>query len=169
VIDRLRELLERPLDPSAARAVLALAAAIFLGFALLVLAAKGEQPDRSIRRQGNHPTVSLPPSAPTTQPASTRNGSSRGRQDPQDREGSAAARRAARAIRSHRALQHLPYRDSHLKVDLVGARGLRAVVRVSAPSARAARSGWRRFLRRYRDSGAAYLVLFNPGKAGSHG
>lgn len=169
MIDRLRELSERPLSPDAGRAVLALATAIFLGFALLALMARGEQHDRSVRRQGVPSSVSLPRPTPDAHPGPARSGSGRRRQDPQDHKGSVAARRAAEAIRAHRALQHLPYRDGRLKVDLVGARGTRAVLRVSAPSVRAARLGWHRFLRRYRDSGTAYLVLFNQGKARSRG
>ncbi|MET0557614.1 MAG: hypothetical protein ABW065_02930, partial [Solirubrobacterales bacterium] len=87
------------------------------------------------------------------------------RQDPQDQEGSAAARRAARALASHRAFQHVPYRSDELVVELVGARGHRAVLRVSAATVQAARAGWRRFLRRYRDAGRAYIAIFR-GKDG---
>ena len=86
--------------------------------------------------------------------------SSRRQQDPQDERGSAASPRAARALQSHRALQHVPYRDGGLTVALVGARGSQAVLRVSAPTVAAARRGWHRFLRRYRDSGRAYVPIF---------
>jgi hypothetical protein len=169
MIARLRELSERPLDPSAARAVLALAASIFLGFGLLVLAAGEEQPARPVPGQGIHLAASLPSPTAGPRPAPAHLGSARRRQDPQDRKGSAAARRAAQAIRAHRVLQHLPYRDGRFRVELIGARGPRAVLRVTAPSVRAARLGWRRFLRRYRDGGSAYLPLFDEGRGGSDG
>jgi Rad3-related DNA helicase len=37
------------------------------------------------------------------------------------------------------------------------------VLRVTAPTVRAARQGWGRFLRRYRDSGRAYAPIFRGG------
>ena len=82
-------------------------------------------------------------------------------QDPQDRRGSALARRSGRELASHRALQHVPYRREAVSIALVGARGTRAVLRVSAPTLTAARRSWRSFLRRYRDSGRAYLPRFD--------
>ena len=166
MVDRLRALLEEPLDPRLGRAVVVLASAILLGLAaLFVLAAR--QPEIGTRAEEPPParstagsaTADLPPApTPETRAASRR-------QDPQDQEGSAAARRAARALASHRALQHVPYRSGELAVELAGARGHRAVLRVSAETARAARRGWRRFLRRYRDSGRAYTPIFR-GKLG---
>lgn len=156
--DRLRALLDRPLDPSAARAVLVFASAILLGVAgLFVLAAS--QSDPAIGPERPSPAASAPrPAAPIEvggddPPAHLR-------QDPQDIAGSAAARRAARALRSHRALQHVPYRDGEVRIALVGARGSQAVLRVAAPTGAAARHGWRRFLARYRDSGRAYVPVF---------
>jgi hypothetical protein len=166
MVDRLRALLEEPLDPRLGRAVVVLASAILLGFAaLFILAAR--QPETGTRAEEPPPARSTSGSAtadlalaPTPEtPAAPR------RQDPQDQEGSAAARRAARALSSHRALQHVPYRSGELAVELVGARGRRAVLRVSAATVRAARAGWRRFLRRYRDSGRAYIAIFR-GKDG---
>lgn len=169
MIDRLRALLDRPLDPSAARAILVFASASLVGFALLVVLAQGEQPGRSLPRPKNDlvatrtlPTGHSSPASKVARPMPYR-------QDPQDRKGSAVAMRAGAAIRAHRALQHLPYRDGRLRIVLVGARGTRAVVRVIAPSVLAARLGWRRFLRRYRDSGAAYLPLFDERGGGSRG
>lgn len=164
MVDRLRVLLEEPLDPRAGRAVLVLASAILLGLAaLFVLAAR--DPDRAGPRdeaQAPAAAPSLPVAPPTGdvegEPAESR--PPQRRQDPQDEEGSPAARRAARALRSHRALQHVPYRSGEVTVVLAGARGDRAVLRVSAATARAARRGWHRFLRRHRDSGRAYLPLF---------
>lgn len=161
MVDRLRALLEEPLDPRLGRAVVVLASAILLGLAaLFILAAR--QPETStrveeppaVRSTSGSTAADLAPAPTPETPAPPH------RQDPQDQEGSAAARRAARALASHRALQHVPYRSGGLTVELVGARGHRAVLRVSAGTARAARREWRRFLRRYRDSGRAYLPIF---------
>jgi hypothetical protein len=160
--DRLRALLDRPLDPGAARAILAFASAILVGIAGLFVLAAG-QVDRPIPPVRPSASVSPPDLAPpaaaethrTESPAAPRR-----QQDPPDIDGSTASRRMARALRSHRALQHVPYRDGELRVALVGARGRRAVLRVSAPTVREARRGWRLFLRRYRDSGRAYIPTF---------
>jgi hypothetical protein len=164
MVDRLRALLEEPLDPRLGRAVVVLASAILLGLAaLFILAAR--QPETSTRAErppaprstfGSAPADLAP--APTPEPPVAPR-----RQDPQDQEGSAAARRAARALASHRALQHVPYRSGELAVELVGARGHKAVLRVTADTVQAARAGWRRFLRRYRDSGRAYTPIFQAG------
>jgi len=163
MVDRLRALLDRPLDPSAARAILVFASAILIGFAALFVLAAG-QPDQP--NSPGHPSAAAAPPSPATaiQPAedSAEGQEAPPRQDPQDVKGSGAANRAARALRSHRALQHVPYRDRELRIVLVGARGGRAVLRVGAPTVRLGKRGWRRFLRRYRDSGRAYLPLFRP-------
>lgn len=160
MVDRLRVLLEEPLDAAVGRAVVVLASAIVLGLAaLFVLAAR--EPASSTRAEAPATARSTSGQAPAElEPAPVEETASRRRQDPQDQEGSPAARRAARALASHRALQHVPYRSGELVVELVGARGHRAVLRVSAATVRAARAGWRRFLRRYRDSGRAYLPIF---------
>lgn len=162
MVDRLRTLLDRPLDPSAARAILVFGSAILIGTAVpFVLAAS--QPDRPTSKDRPSPVgSSLDPIGPAAveEPKAERPASSR-RQDPQDIDGSAASRRAARALRSHRALQHVPYRDSEVTVSLAGAQGHRAVLRVRASTFREARRGWRRFLRRYRDSGRAYVPVFD--------
>jgi hypothetical protein len=162
MVDWLRALLDRPLDPSAARAILVFASAILLGVAVLfVLAASQHDQPTSPGRPS--PTASSPgPAAPI---AAAEDDSAKGqvaphRQDPQDIEGSTAARRAARALRSHRALQHVPYRRGELAIILVGARGDRAVLQVSAPNLPQARRGWRAFLRRYHDRGKAYIARF---------
>jgi hypothetical protein len=162
MVDRLRALLDRPLDPSAARTILVLASAILLGLAAVFVLAASE-PDGPIS-QGHRaaaPASSVPaaPIEVVEDEAAEQHPPSR-RQDPQDEEGSAAARRAARALRSHRALQHVPYRDGGLTVALAGARGSRAVLRISASTVPAARRGWRRFLRRFGDSGRAYVPVF---------
>jgi hypothetical protein len=157
--DRLRALLDRPLDPSAARAILAFASAILIGLAaLFVLAASQGDPATTPERPA--PVVSAPgPAAPIE--VAGDDPAPHLRQDPQDIAGSAAARRAARALRSHRALQHVPYRSGEVRIALVGARGSRAVLRVAAPTGAAARHGWRRFLARYGDSGRAYVPVFD--------
>ena len=171
--DRLRALLDRPLDPSAARAILVFASAILVGFAaLFVLAAS--QPDQLT--SPGHPSVTAAPPSPVVPSLAVEGNPAEDqaaprRQDPQDVEGSIAARRAGRALRSHRALQHVPYRDGELRIDLVGARGGRAVLRVTAPTVRLGKRGWRRFLRRYRDSGRAYTPVFKAAarRSGSRG
>lgn len=162
--DRLRAFLERPLDPSVARAAVVLATAVFAGFATVIaLATGGPAPAARHERAVPHRaarTASAPERA-ADHPDGLRSSSPPGRrQDPQDEAGSAAARRAARELRAHRALQHVPYRRGELVITLVGARRGRAVLRVTAPSLLAAREGWRRFLRRYRDRGDAYRVRF---------
>jgi hypothetical protein len=162
MVDRLRALLDRPLDPSAARAILVFASAILVGFASLLMLAASE-PDQP--PSPGHPSVAATRPSPvvSTQvvegnPAEDQ--AAPRRQDPQDVEGTRAARRADRALRSHRALQHVPYRGEGLTVYLVGAHGRRAVLRVRAATVQAARRGWRDFLRRYHDSGHAYLPTF---------
>ncbi|MGN6588489.1 MAG: hypothetical protein ACTHKT_13630 [Solirubrobacterales bacterium] len=160
--DRLRALLDRPLDPSAARAILAFASAILIGIAALFVLGVN-QSDHSISPSPPSEIASSPnpPAAiETAEDESATVQAAPHRQDPQDVEGSAAARRAARALRSHRALQHVPFRHGELRIALVGARGDRAVLRVSASTIRAARHGWHRFLRRYRDAGRGYVPVF---------
>jgi hypothetical protein len=160
--DRLRVLLDRPLDPSAARAILVLASATLVGLAALFVFAARE-PDRPPVSTEERQSIGSRPSPVVPVDASGDQGDELGpspRQDPQDVAGSAAARRASRALRSHRALQHVPYRDGEIEIALVGARGSRAVLRVRASTVRAGRRGWVRFLRRYSDSGRAYVPIF---------
>jgi hypothetical protein len=161
MVDRLRALLDRPLDPSAARAILVFASAILFGVAAL-FALGGGEPDRPTSREDRPAAASPLPAAPVeeVEGEAAEHRSPARRQDPQDENGSAAVRRAARALRSHRALQHVPYRDGEVTVALAGARGSRALLRVSAPTVPAAKRGWHRFLRRYRDSGRAYVPVF---------
>lgn len=162
MVDRLRAFLDRPLDASAAQAILALASAVLLGVAALFVLAGGE-PDRPTSREDRpaaaSPSVPVAPVEEVEDDAVEHHSPTRP-QDPQDEEGSAASRRAARALRSHRALQHVPYRDDGVTVAQTGARGSRAVLRVSAATVPEARRGWRRFLRRYRDAGRAYVPVF---------
>lgn len=173
MVERLRALAERPLDPRAARAVVVLAAAIFAGLAVLVALTGSER--GSVPRAQRDPIVGSVPAAPpssTLPPRTASQAKSRAAhadrrrhpaQDPQDRRGSAAAQRAARELAGHLALQHVPYRGGAVAIDLVGAVGTRAILRVSAPTLTIARRGWRAFLRRYRDSGWSYLPRFHLG------
>jgi hypothetical protein len=165
MVDRLRALLDHPLDQSAARAILVLASAILLGLAALFALAASE-PGRPTSHEVRPAAAS--PSAPIAgvEDETAEDRLPTPRQDPQDRKGSTAARRAAHALRSHRALQHVPYRDGQVTVALVGAKGSRAVLRVSASTVSAARRGWQRFLNRYRDSGRAYVPVFVATAAG---
>ena len=173
MVDRLRALLEEPLDPRAGRAVLMLASAILLGLASLFVLAAREPDGAGPRGQAQAPVAA--PSVPVAPPTGdveqepTKSRPLLRRQDPQDEKGSPAGRRAARALRSHRALHHVPYRRGELTVVLVGARGKRAVLRVSASTVRVARQGWQRFLRRYRDSGRAYVPFFKGRNGASDG
>lgn len=168
MIDRFRAFLDRPLDPAAARAILALASAILLGVAALVVLAGGErQPTERLgaampreTSAAPHPPAAISDVDQLERDHAKERAARIPRQDPQDRRGSAAARRAARALRAHRALQHVPYRRGELAIVLVGADRGRAVLRVSAPSRVAARRGWRAFLRRFHDRGEAYTARF---------
>jgi hypothetical protein len=175
MIDRLRFLLDRPLDPLAARAVVVFATAILLSFAALFVLGSGESsgppaageqassppPPRSGRSHDAPVLEAQSPAAPRPP---------RRRQDPQDEKGSAAATRAAKVLRSHRALQHVPYRRGAFTVHLVGVARGRAVLAIDAPTISAARRGWRRFLRRYGDSGRSYVPRFlGSGSGAAHG
>lgn len=172
MIDRLRFLLDRPLDPLVARAVVVFASAIWLGFAALyVLAARDPGPSAAPDRQAVLPPPGEPFGAARAQAAPPAPPAARPRrQDPQDETGSPAARRAAKTLASHRALQHVPYRHAHLSIRLVGARGGRAVLAVSAPTISVARKGWRQFLQRFGDSGRSYVARFSgTGTRGTDG
>jgi len=166
MVDRLRALLDRPLDPSVARTVLAFASAILVGVAALFILAASEPYQQTTSTPQRASSIASPLPAPPAAGSGRERHQPRPsarRQDPQDLPGSAAARRASHALRSHRALQHVPYREGELRIDLVGARGRRAVLRVSASTVRAAGRDWCRFLRRYRDSGRAYVPIFAAG------
>ncbi|HET7444537.1 MAG TPA: hypothetical protein VFJ57_07760 [Solirubrobacterales bacterium] len=169
--ERLRALLDHPLDPSAARAILTCATAILIALAaIFALAGGGSEPGQrsgaAASREGSPRPPASPAGAARPQwPEGRRRDRSR-RQDPQDRDGSPAARRAASALRSHRALQHVPYRRGGLTVSLVGARRGRAVLRVTAPSFPAARRGWLAFLDRFHDAGRAYVVRLRGRRGG---
>lgn len=178
MIDRFRFLLDRPLGPAAARAVVAFAGAILIGLAALFALGSGESAHPALGGGGASglggsivvgPRSRGPAGAasPDAVPPAARE--SRRRQDPQDAKGSLAARRAAESLRSHRALQHVPFRLGPLSVRLVGARGGRAVLVVSAPTIAAARRDWRAFLRRYGDAGHSYLPIFRSEGGAANG
>jgi len=159
MVERLRALLERPLDPSVARAILMLALAASIGFAAVVLLggvgdrptailAVGHEPAR--RRAGSgHPAPAPPVTAAEV-----------AGQDRQDRPATEVHRRARQEVAAHRALQHVPYRAGGVSVALVGARRGQALLRVEGSTVAAARRGWRGFLRRFHDDGEAYLPIF---------
>jgi hypothetical protein len=167
VVDRLRELAGRPLDRRVAQATLALGLAVTVGFCLLVALAgigrrDGADPAARLRPAAVRPATPGP-SAPASEsgPASPVTGPTpRPRQDPQDRRGSAGRRRTAAELESHRALQHVPWRQGDIAIGLVGADGSRAILRVVGPDLAAARLGYRSFLRRFEDRGRAYLARF---------
>ncbi|MBS1886105.1 MAG: hypothetical protein JSU06_02865 [Actinobacteria bacterium] len=164
---RLRDLAGRPLERRVGRATLGVGLAVTVGFCLVVaLAGIG-------RRPGTAPPAHPRPAAvrrATPGPSSLATGAGQAspatgptpwpRQDPQDRRGSADRRRAAAELESHRALQHVPWRHGNIVVALVGAEGLRAILRVVGPDLAAARRGYRSFLYRFDDRGRAYRPRF---------
>jgi hypothetical protein len=162
VVDRLRELAGRPLDRRVARATLAVGLAVTVGFCLLVaLAEIGWADGARVVAGPTTPAPSLPatrsgPASPAIGPTAR----TRPRQDPQDRPDGAARRRAVAELESHRALQHVPWRHGDVAIELVGARGSRAILRVVGPDLAVARRGYRSFLRRFDDRGHAYLPRF---------
>jgi hypothetical protein len=169
VIDQIRSLLDRPLDSRPARAIVALACCVTFALAALVgFAMLGGSPSAERPPQGQRFTrpTAPPQAAPARQPRSSAEGPHRSvsrakpRQDPQDRRGSSAYRRAHRTLSGSRALQHLPLRRGDLSITLIGADHGRAVLRVRASSVAKAKKGWRRVLRRFHDSGRAYELRF---------
>lgn len=157
MIERLRALLDRPLDPRVARTVLLLALTVGVGFSIVVaLAGLDRQPpiERATMPASSESRPAVPTPGPSEMPA----------QDPQDRPGSAAHRRAAAELADHRALQHVPFERDGVSIDLVGARGTRAVLRVEASSVAAGRRAWKAFLRRYHDPGDAYAPIFKANR-----
>jgi len=163
MLERFRSFLDRPLDPGAGRAIVACTSAVFLGLGVLVLLGAVDVAERPAAEPPPPTTASDPPAVPPpveipeqiAVPVPPHR-----RQDPQDVPGSEAARRVAEALGARHALQQVPYRRGQLAIELVGARSGKAVLRVSAPTARVARRGWRRFLRRFHDSGRAYVPVF---------
>lgn len=169
---RLLALAERPLRPATGRIVVLLGGAVCVGFAVLVglglLGPRGTGPTRPVAS----PAQSGVPSAPVPSPMPPDAGrpisstTDRRPQDPQDRPGSSAHRRAAGELASHRALQHVPWRHGRVLIRLVGARGTKAVLAVVGHTLTADHRGWRFFLRRFHDDGRAYLPRFTTRRAG---
>lgn len=161
---RLRDLAERPHDPRVGRSVALLVGAVCIGFAVLVglgLTGPGATgPARPIARPHAVSRAAVRPAVPFHHGAPVRRAGSRFPQDPQDRSGSPAARRADRELAAHRALQHVPWRHRGVSIDLVGAGGSKAVLAVRAAGVAEARRGYQAFLRRFHDDGRAYLPRF---------
>lgn len=161
--ERLRTLLERPLDPSVARAMPVLALAVSIGFAAVAL--MGGVGSRPVAVPAEHrvaatPTVGAIPRRiplPRLRIAG---------QDAQDRPRTDAHERAVREADDHRALQHVPWRQGGVSVEMIGAEDDKAVLAVEAPDLRAARRGWIRFLHRFRDDGRSYLPRFRATDGG---
>lgn len=160
MIERFRTFLDRPLDPAAGRAILALATATLVGFAAVFLLAGGEPHGVEPASVTSSPTIAAPDVDQLDFDAGGSDQAQLPEQDPQDRPGSAAARRAARALRERRALQHVPYSLGAVSIVLVGADRGRAVLRVSAPTRAEARRGWHEFLDRFGDRGSSYKPQF---------
>ncbi len=161
MIARLREIAGRPLEPGVGRGLVILAGAVCVGFAVLLgLGLFTPGAPRPTRRPSPRPPVARP--APTARPSAGGSPApapafrtDRPAQDPQDRPGTPAARRASRQLATHRALQHVPWRRGGVSIRLVGAEGGRAILAVSGPTV-AARRGYRSFLRIFGDDGASY-------------
>jgi hypothetical protein len=161
LVERLRALLKRPLDPEVSRAMLWLALAASLGLAVVVLlggfdhGTGGGTPTARTTTPGRGVAATPVRTAPTAAKVAG--------QDAQDRPGTEAHGRAAGEAAAHRALQHVPYSAGAVSVELVGAVRGKAILRVEAPSTTAARRVWRRFLHRFDDPGTAYIPRFEGG------
>jgi hypothetical protein len=158
VLDRFLDFLYAPLSGRAARAVLILTALVCHGYVLVTLlsiAAGGEAQPGSEHHDAQRRAVPVRSAGSERDP-----GVAHHRQDPQDRPRSAAARAAQGELRTHRALQHVPYRGAGVTITLVGARRGRALLRVSGTDLTTERLGWRAFLRRFGDDGSAYVPVF---------
>jgi hypothetical protein len=165
LVDRFLDFLYAPLSGRAAKAILILTAAVCHGYVLLTLlsiAAGQDSHPRTERHDSGHsiaPVVSPQPGGEPHAP--------RPRQDPQDRPGSVAARAARGELRTHRALQHVPYRKAGVTITLIGARHGRALLSVRGGDLSTERQGWQRFLRRFGDDGTAYIPRFAAGHTGA--
>lgn len=161
MVERLRALLEAPHDPAVARAVVVLACIVTVCLMTVVgLGGTGSGPVEGRSQSTLKASSSRPVPETATEHRRVRVRRTEPLQDPQDRPGTAAARRAHRELGSHRALQHLPYRRGGVAISLIGARGPRAILRVEASTVAVAHRAWRTFLRRYGDDGRAYLPAF---------
>jgi hypothetical protein len=189
VIDLIRNLLDRPLDPRLARAVVLLAIAITFSFAILIAfgVIAGSVPSDAEDRGKILRAPSAPPAQQAGALGDARMGEAapvrppvprRPQQDPQDRPGSKDYRRARKVLRQHRALQHLPFERGKVAIVLAGADHGRALVRVTDTTIAGAKRAWRAFLARFRDDGRSYRANFHalktvtvttPGRAKSPG
>lgn len=166
MVERFRTFLERPLHPSVSRAMLVLAVAVSVGFALVsLLADLGDRPhdERRAVPRSQAPPTAVAIRTPSTWASGT--GKVAG-QDAQDRLGTMAHREAVREVGGHRALQHVPWHRDGVSIQLIGADAGRAVLAVEGPSIAAARRGWHLFLRRYHDDGRSYLPRIRVAKRG---
>jgi hypothetical protein len=166
-VRRLRALAGRPVDPEVARAVVVLALALAVGLAGLVGLSAGGGGDAGSARPAPASMSATPTTVrPSSTPSPVISGAHRRRQDPQDRPGTAAHRRAMHELASHRALQHVPWHRQEVAISLIGARRGKAVLAVVGPTLAADRRGRREFLRRYRDDGRSYLFRLRLAKGG---
>jgi hypothetical protein len=164
VLDRFLDFLYAPLSGRAARAVLILTALVCHGYVLVTLlsiAAGGDAKPGAGHHDAQRRAVPVRSAHSDRDP-----GVAHPRQDPQDRPGSAAARAAQGELRTHRALQHVPYQGAGVTITLVGARRGRALLSVRGGDLVTERRGWRGFLRRFDDDGSAYVPLFTASRGG---
>lgn len=166
MVDRFLDFLYAPLSGRAGRAVLILTAAVCHGYVLLTLLSIGAGRDAQPADHRDAQRRAVPVRSARSDPDPR---VAHARQDPQDRAGSAAARAARGELRSHRALQHVPYRGAGVTVTLVGARHGRALLSVRGGDLATERRGWRAFLRRFGDDGSAYVPVFAAGRAAGAG
>lgn len=153
---RLRELAERPVAPGAARAIVATALAVTVALGCVVALGLGAHRQLFARDDARHGEVG--PGRPVAVPAAEAPDAAR--QDPQDRPGTAAHRRADRELATHRALQHVPWHRGEVSIRLIGARAARAVLSVVGPTTGVDRRAYRVFLRHFHDDGSSYLPRF---------
>ncbi len=162
MIGRLRELAERPVAPGVARAIVSTALVVTVALGCLVALGVAGHRDPVAGHHDPGSAVARPVAPAPTRPTESATASTvaRRRQDPQDRPGSAAHRRVARELASHRALQHVPWHRGRVSIDLVGVEEGRAVLAVRGSSLAVDRHRWRAFLRRWKDDGHSYLPRF---------
>jgi hypothetical protein len=156
------------------RAIVVTAFAVTFGLGCVVALGVGAHPGSVPGPDGPH-APGTPPAPASSRPAEAGTQADPAaiarRQDPQDRSGTAAHRRAGREIATHRALQHVPWHRGGVSIRLVGAAGGKAVLEVEGPDIAADRLGWRAFLRRFHDDGRSYVVrlLVDPVRAHPRG
>jgi hypothetical protein len=160
-----------------ARAIVVAAFAVTFGLGCVVALGVGAHPGSVPGPDRPHAPVTTPapasarPAEAVTRPDPAATTRRQDPQDPQDRPGTAAHRRAGRELATHRALQHIPWHRGGVSIRLVGAAGGKAVLEVEAPDIVADRLGWRAFLRRFHDDGRSYVarLLVDPVRAHPRG